>query len=86
MSKKKCRYLAAFLACRLIPLDKQSGVRPIGIGEALRQVIRKSVIKLLRKDIKTAGSLQLYLVKTLEVNQQFTQFIICSMTMTLKQF
>ena len=65
MAKRLCQersanYLANFLACRLIPLDKQLGVRPIGTGEVLRWVIRKIVIKSLRKDIlKTTGSLQL---------------------------
>ena len=65
MAKRLCQersanYLAAFLACRLIPLDKQPGVRPIGIGEVLRRVIGKIVMKLLRKDIlKATGSLQL---------------------------
>ena len=65
MAKRLCQersanYLANFLACRLIPLEKQLGVRPIGTGKVLRQVIRKIVIKPLRKDIlKTTGSLQL---------------------------
>ena len=54
------KYLEAFLACKLIPLDEQSGVRPIGIGEVLRRVIGKIVMKLLKKDVlKATGSLQL---------------------------
>ena len=80
---RSANYLAAFLACRLIPLDKQPGVEAIGIGEVLRQVIGKIVMKLLRKD-RQQGPYSFVLVKTLEVKQQLTQFI-CSMKKTLKR-
>ncbi len=54
------RGLSALLANRLIPLDKNPGVRPIGIGETPRRIIAKAVIRYLREDIQSAaGSLQL---------------------------
>ena len=58
LQERSVNYLAAFLACRLIPLERQPGVGPTAIGKVLRQVIRK--MKLLRKYIlKATGSLQL---------------------------
>ena len=32
-------HLRPYIACRLIPLDKKPGVKPIGLGEVLRRVI-----------------------------------------------
>ena len=55
---KTAEYVDAFLACTLILLEKQSGVRPIGIGEVLTLAIGKIVIKLLKIDVSNAiGSL-----------------------------
>ena len=43
-------------ACRLIALDKNPGVRPIGIGEVLRRIIGRSIANCLQKDLKLLGS------------------------------
>ena len=54
------RDLEAYLACRLIPLNKCPGVRPIGIGEILRRIFGKVIIGVIRPDIiNRAGSLEL---------------------------
>ena len=51
--------LEPLLASRLIPLDKNPGLRPIGIGETLRRVIGKTVARVLKRDIiDSVGSLQ----------------------------
>ena len=54
------RTIEPFLANRLIPLDKGEGaVRPIGIGEVIRRVIGKCVMKVTKQDvIEASGSLQ----------------------------
>ena len=43
--------LEAFLACRLIPLEKNPGLRPIGVGEILRRIARKVVVSSTRNGI-----------------------------------
>ena len=52
--------LSPFLACRLIALDKNPGVRPIGVCETARRIIAKAILFITRGDIQdTAGSIQL---------------------------
>ena len=49
----------AFLVSRLIPLDKNHGLRPIRVGEVIRRIISKSVVHTLKKDIiRAVGNLQ----------------------------
>ena len=43
--------LEAYLACRLIPLDKNPGIRPIGVGEILRRIVGKMITAFAKKDI-----------------------------------
>ncbi len=53
--------IEALVASRLIPQDKNGGaVRPIGVGEVVRRVISKCVMKVVKPDVMEAsGSLQL---------------------------
>eukprot|EP00117_Sycon_ciliatum_P044819 scpid59940/ scgid6144/ len=46
--------LRPFLAARLIPLDKQPGVRPIAIGEVFRRVICKAIMSAIERDVLLA--------------------------------
>ena len=52
--------LGSYAVCRPIPLNKDPGVRPIGVGEVLRQIIGKAVSWTLKEEFcKTAGPLQI---------------------------
>ncbi|CAM1325554.1 Uncharacterised protein r2_g3445 [Pycnogonum litorale] len=44
--------MQALTAGRLIPLDKNPGVRPIGVGETLRRIICKAILCVSRSDIQ----------------------------------
>ena len=52
--------LMAYTACRLVALDKCPGVRPVGVGEVIRRIIGKAVMRVVREDLQDAvGSIQL---------------------------
>ena len=52
--------IQAFVACRLLPLNKNPGVRPIGVCEVVRRIVGKAVLSVIGKDIaQAAGPLQL---------------------------
>ena len=61
MGYKNCLHLEALINCRLIPLKSQKNeIRPIGIGEVLRRIISKCIMKTAREDtMKAVGNLQL---------------------------
>ena len=51
--------VSAFVACRLMPLNKNLGVKPTGIGEVSRRIIAKSILKVIGQDNQSAlGPLQ----------------------------
>ena len=47
--------IEALTACRLIPLNKNPGVRPIGVGEVLRRIIGKAINSVLKDDVQEAA-------------------------------
>ena len=49
------RSLSAFVASRLIALDKSPGVRPIGVGEVLRRVLGKAIMAVIGLDVRKAA-------------------------------
>ena len=52
--------LRAFLACRLIPINKNPGVRPIGVCEVLRRLIGKAIMTVVSNSVLEAtGPMQL---------------------------
>ena len=47
-------YLRAFVASRLVPLDKKPGVRPIGIGEISRRIVSSATVSVLKPEMVRA--------------------------------
>ena len=51
--------IEAFAACRVIPLDKNPGLQPIGVGEILRRITGKVFVSVIKTEVvSSAGSLQ----------------------------
>ena len=54
------KLISPLLACRLIALDKNPCVRPIGIGDTVRRILAKAVLSVVELDIQEAsGCLQM---------------------------
>ena len=52
--------LMAYTACQLVALDKCPGVRPVGVGEVVRRIIGKAIMRVMRQDLQDAvGFIQL---------------------------
>ena len=59
LASSPCQHLHALTASRLIPLNKNPGCRPIGIGEVLRRIIGKCIMEVTKDDVRAAaGNLQ----------------------------
>ena len=51
--------ISSYTASRLIPLDKNPGVRPVGVGEVLRRIVGKAVTMSLKPElIEATGPIQ----------------------------
>ena len=51
-------FLEPYNACRLIPLDKNPAVRPIGVGEFLKRIIGRSTLRCIQNDLRLLGTNQ----------------------------
>lgn len=59
LATEDCQHLEAYTACRLIPLDKDPGCRPVGVGEVLRRIVGKCIMEVVKEDVRiAAGNLQ----------------------------
>ena len=68
--------IEALLACRLIQLDKNPGLWPIGIAEVLRRIASKVVVLHIREDVISAvGSFKSVQGKKLGANLLYTQYM-----------
>ena len=57
--KIEAHCLSALVASCLISLNKNPGIRPIGVSEVLRRIIGKAVMKIVKHDVvRAAGALQ----------------------------
>ena len=79
--------LEAYNACRLIPLDKNPGVRPIGIGEVIRRIIGRSITECIKTDLNfLAQIISFALDRNAESNMQSTPLEMLTRKTRIKEF
>ena len=74
--------LEAYTANRLIPLDKNPGIRPIEIGEVLRRIVGKAIALDLKIDFKEAAGLSKY-AQAIKLGQRL-QYMPCKLSFKRK--
>ena len=42
------QYMSPLVACRLVALDKNPGVHPIGVGEVIRRIVMKAILRVVQ--------------------------------------
>ena len=58
--KRCCGNDGSLVACKLISLDKNPGLRPIGIAEVIRRILGRTVVRTFRRNIlESEGDLQI---------------------------
>ena len=55
IATERLTFIEIYNLCRLLALDENPGVRPIGIGEVLRRIIGRSIVQCLKTDLKLLG-------------------------------
>ena len=66
--------IRAFVACKLIPINKNPGVRPIGVCEVLRRLVGKVIMMVVGNDVlKATGPIQLCAGHDAGLRPLFTQ-------------
>ena len=72
----------AYASCRLVPLDKCPGIRPVGIGEVVHRIVGKAVNGISKRPLVPFSCVQ---DRMLDVKQQFMLWNTFSLEMTQKQ-
>ena len=55
LATEQMQDLTPYNASRLIPLDKNPGVRPIGVGEVIRRIFGRNILRCIGNDLKLLG-------------------------------